>query len=129
MYRQVKQLLIGTLISLGVASASAHEMVPTYPEWERALYPNVLTTTVTIFNKRSDVEYYEIGVFDENFNPIFFVADYKVIQLKYLSSASIDIYIAKENEERVEYICSRSKIRKADETRTAVSSRICSRFR
>lgn len=129
MYRQVKHLVVGLLISLGVASAYAHEMVPTYPEWKRALYPNVLTTTVTIFNKRSDVEYYEIGVFDKEWNPIFFVADYKVVQLKYLSSASIDIYIQKENKDRAEYVCSRSKIRTADETRTAISSRICSRFR
>lgn len=129
MYCKIKQFAIGLFISLSAATAVAHEMVPTYPEWERALYPNVLTTTVTIFNKRSDVEYYEIGLFDEDWQPVFFVADYKVIQLKYLSSASIDIYIARENEDRVEYVCSRSKIRKADETRTAISSRICSRFR
>lgn len=107
----------------------AHEMVPTYPKWERGIYPGILSTTVEIFNKRKDVEYYEIGLFDKDWNPVYFVADYKVIQLKYLSSASIDIYIAKEEKDRVEYVCSRSKIRKGNETRTAVSSRICSRFK
>jgi hypothetical protein len=124
----MKKLLLGLILFMSGLS-HAHEMVPTYPEWKRGLYPNVVTTTVTIFNKRTDVEYYEIGVFDENWNPIHFVADYRVIQLKYLSSASIDIYIAKENESRVEYICSRSKIRKNDDIRTAISSRICSRFK
>ena len=88
-----------------------------------------MTTTIEIFNKRSDVEYYEIGLFDKEWNPVYFVADYKVVQLKYLTGTSIDIYIAKENRERVEYVCSRSKIRKGSDTRTAVSSRICSRFK
>jgi len=109
--------------------AFAHEMVPTYPQWKPGVYPGVLTTTIEIFNKRNDVEYYEIGVFDKDWNPVYFVADYKVIRLKYLSSASIDVYIARENRDRVEYICSRSKIRKGSDNRTAVTSRICSRFK
>ena len=123
----MKHFLMALLLVAGFAQA--HEQVPTYPEWKTGLYPGVLVTTIEIFNKRNDVEYYEIGLFDEEWNPIFFVADYKVIRLRYLSSASIDVYIAKENRDRVEYVCSRSKIRKGDETRTAVSSRICSRFR
>lgn len=123
----MKRLLLSLLLVVGFAHA--HEQVPTYPKWEKGIYPGVLTTTIEIFNKRNDVEYYEIGLFDENWNPIFFVADYKVIKLRYLSSASIDVYIAKENRDRVEYVCSRSKIRKEDANRTAVSSRICSRFR
>lgn len=125
----MKTVVIALLMFFVSGLSRAHEMVPTYPDWEMGIYPGVLTTTVTIFNKRNDIEYYEVGVFDENWEPIFFVADYKVIQLKYLSSASINIYIAKENKDRVEYICSRSKIRKGSETRTAVSSRICSRFK
>lgn len=123
-----KILALLTLLFLS-APLVAHEMVPTYPTWKRGVYPGVLTTTIEIFNKRRDVEYYEIGVFDQDWNPVYFVADYKVIQLKYLSSASIDIYIARENKDRVEYVCSRSKIRKGNESRTAVSSRICSRFK
>jgi hypothetical protein len=123
-----KLLIVFTLLFLSVPLV-AHEMVPTYPKWERGIYPGILSTTVEIFNKRKDVEYYEIGLFDKDWNPVYFVADYKVIQLKYLSSASIDIYIAKEEKDRVEYVCSRSKIRKSNETRTAISSRICSRFK
>lgn len=107
----------------------AHEQVPTYPKWERGFYPGILETTINLFNKRNDVEFYEIGVFDKEWNPVYFIADYKVIQLKHLQSASITIFIAKENRERVEYVCSRSKIRKENEKRTAVSSRICSRFK
>jgi hypothetical protein len=121
--------IVGFLLLVLSFQSISHEMVPTYPEWERGMYPGVLTTTIEIFNKRRDVEYYEIGLFDRDWNPVYFVADYKVIQLKYLSSASIDIYIARENKDRVEYVCSRSKIRKGNESRTAVSSRICSRFK
>jgi hypothetical protein len=123
----MKLLLLTLLVVSGVTYA--HEMVPTYPKWKPGIYPGILTTTVEIFNKRNDVEFYEIGLFDDDWQPVYFVADYKVIQLKYLSSASIDIYIAKENRDRVEYVCSRSKIRKGGESRTAVSSKICSRFK
>lgn len=123
----MKKLLLALFFVSGVAFS--HEQVPTYPEWKRGIYPGVLTTTIEIFNKRNDVEFYEIGVFDKDWNPIYFVADYKVVQLKYLSSASIDIFIARENRDRAEYVCSRSKIRKGGDTRTAVSSRICSRFK
>lgn len=121
--------LIFALAILFVSSSYAHEMVPTYPEWKRGFYPGILQTTIEIFNKRSDVEYYEIGLFDKNWKPVYFVADYKVVRLRYLSSVSIDIFIAKEKRDQVEYVCSRSKLRKGNESRTAVSSKICSRFK
>ena len=123
----MKRLLLTLLLMSGLAHA--HEQVPTYPKWEQGIYSGVLTTTIEIFNKRSDVEYYEIGVFDKEWNPVYFVADYKVVRLKYLTGTSVDIYISKESRDRVEYVCSRSKIRKGSESRTAVSSRICSRFK
>ena len=123
----MKRLLLTLLLVSGFTYA--HEMVPTYPKWKLGVYPGILTTTIEIFNKRNDVEFYEIGLFDKDWKPVYFVADYKVIQLKYLSGASIDIYIAKENKDRVEYVCSRSKVRKGGESRTALSSKICSRFK
>jgi hypothetical protein len=123
----MKILLLTLLLVSGLAQS--HEQVPTYPKWKNGIYTGILTTRIEIFNKRSDIEYYEIGVFDANWQPVFFVADYKIIQLKYLSSASIDVYIAKENRDRVEYICSRSKVKKGNTSVPAVSSRICSRFR
>ena len=124
----IKRIVVFLLLVLSFQSIS-HEMVPTYPEWERGIYPGVLQTTIEIFNKRRDVEYYEIGVFDQDWRPINFVADYKVIELKYLSSASINIYIARENRDRAEYICSRSKIRKDADIRSVIASRICSRLK
>jgi len=119
-------LLFSLIFSM---NSFADESIPTYPKWSNGIYPGVLTTTIEIFNKRKDVEYYDIGVFDKDWNPVYFVAEYKVIRLTYLSRTSIDIFIAKENREKVEYVCSRSKIRKEQSSRPAVSSKICSRFK
>lgn len=105
-------------------------MVPTYPKWELSyLGDNLVKTTMTMFNKREEIEYYEIGLFDDNWEPIPFVSQYTVLKIPYLSTVTFDVYIRKTDKYRAEYICSRSKIKKEDLTRTAVSSRICSRFK
>jgi hypothetical protein len=82
-----------------------------------------------MFNKREDVEFYEIGVFDENWNAIPFVTSYNIIKLRYLGHVAFDVYIRKDDVSRAEYICSKSKLRKDGNTKTAVSSRICSKFK
>ena len=125
----MKKLLSGLLLTVLASTSFAHEMVPTYPRWEPSQFGDVLKSTVEIFNKRADVEYYEIAIFDRDWNPVPFVTSYKVIQLQYLGTASIDVYIKKADRSRAEYVCSRSKLRKESETRTAVSSTICSRFK
>jgi hypothetical protein len=119
-------LLLSVLVSV---SSNAHEMTPTYPELRPSHVPDVYTTTLEMFNRRSDVEYYDIGVFDNDWNPIPFVSAYKVIRLQYLGHVKFDIYIRKRDVDNVEFICSRSKIRKEDVTRTAISSKICSRVK
>jgi len=82
-----------------------------------------------MFNKRAEVDYYEIGVFTAEWEPIPFVSNYKVFKIPYLSTVTFDIFIRDEDKNIVEFICSKSKLRKADVTRTAVSSRICSRVK
>jgi len=109
--------------------ALAHEMTPTYPKLEPSHLDNVYMVTMEMFNKRDDVEYYEIGVFDKEWNPIPFVTSYKIIRLRYLGHVSFDVYIRKQDVSRAEYICSKSKLRKDGNTKTAISSRICSRFK
>ena len=119
-------LLGGITISL---KAYSHEMTPTYPVWERAHLAGILKTKMEMFNKRSDVEYYAIGVFDKDWKPVPFVSAYSVVKLKYLGHLVFDVYINEEDKSIVEYICSKSKLRKEAEIRTAVSSRICSKFK
>jgi len=110
-------------------SASAHEMVPTYPKLEPAYVEGLYKTTMTMFNKRPEVEYYEIGVFTSDWKPIPFVSNYKVYKVPYLSTVSFDIYVRSEDRYDVTYICSVSKLRQSSRTRTAVSSKICSKVK
>jgi hypothetical protein len=107
----------------------AHEMTPTYPKLGPSHIDGVYTTTMEMFNKREDVEYYEIGVFDKDFKPVPFVTSYNVIKIKYLGHVTFDIYISKRDLDRAVYVCSKSKLRKDDVTRTAISSKICSKFK
>lgn len=127
----MKYFMIGICLVLFGQSVMAHEMTPTYPKLRPSHLDNVYVTTMEMFNKRQDVEFYEIGVFDENNKPIPFVSKYEVIQLKYLGHVTFDIYIRKSDVSRATYVCSTSKLRKQDsgETRNAISSRICSKFR
>ena len=46
-----------------------------------------------MFNRRKDVEYYEIGVFDEEWKPVPFVTSYKILKLNYLSHVKFDVYM------------------------------------
>ena len=117
---------IGVFLSLSV---SAHEMTPTYPSWKQSAFSGILQTTMEMFNKRQDVEYYEIGLFDKDWKSVPFVSSYKIFKLEYLGHVKFDIYIRKEDKGRAEYICSKSKLRKSDEVRTAISSKICSKFK
>lgn len=121
--------LLLIFVALSANKVYAHEMVPTYPKLEPSHLDGLIKTTMTVFNKRPEVEYYEIGVFDEEWNPLPFVSNYKIFKVPYLSTVSFDVYMRDEDKYKVTYICSRSKLRKADQTRTAVSSRICSKVK
>lgn len=108
---------------------NAHEMVPTYPKLVPSyMGENLVTTTMTMFNKRQEVEYYEFSVFTEDWQSIPFVSKYKIWKIPYLSTVSVEIFMNKKAAKDAVYICSRSKLRKVDLTRTAVSSRICSKI-
>ena len=119
---------LAIIISWAV-QATAHEMTPTYPKLRPSHLDNVYVTTMEMFNKRQDVEYYEIGVFDGEWKPIPFVSKYEIIKLKYLGHVKFDVYINNDDKKRAVYICSKSKIRKEEITRASIDSRICSKFK
>ena len=110
-------------------SVAAHDMTPTYPKWKMSFIPTAKMTTMQIFNKRSDVQWYEIGVFDKEWQPIPFVTRYKIINIKYLHRVKFDVYVNEENAKVAEYICSTSKLRGNDDFKPIVESKICSRFK
>lgn len=126
-----KQLIfvIAMMLLIISSAATAHEMVPTYPKVEPSFMTGLQKITMTVFNKRADVEYYEIGVFTADWKPLPFVSSYKVHKIPYLSSVSFDIYIRDADQYTVSYICTKSKLMKENKKRTAVSSRICSKVK
>ena len=110
-------------------SVAAHDMTPTYPEWKMSFIPSAKMTTMQVFNKRQDVQWYQIGVFDKEWQPIPFVTRYKILNIKYLQRVKFDVYVNSENVKFAEYICSTSKLRGNDNFKPIVESRICSRFK
>jgi hypothetical protein len=129
----MKYFMIGVLVSVLIAScteAMAHEMTPTYPKLKPSHLSGISVATMKMFNKREDVEYYEIGVFDSEWKPIPFVTSYNIIKLDYLGHVTFDVYIRDKDKTRATYICSKSKLRKSEKNpRTAITSRICSKFK
>jgi len=123
MYRSI------ILIALLCSNAIAHEMTPTYPEWKITAHDGIYKTTMEMFNSGTDVEWYEISVFDDDWKPIRFVTSYRIFKLEYLSATKFDVYINEKDKNRAEYICSKSKLKGIGEDKPMVESRICSRFK
>ena len=111
------------------SSVAAHDMTPTYPEWKLSLIPTAKMTTMQLFNKRQDVEWYKIDVLNKDFEVLPFVTRYKILNVQYLNRVKFDVYISNEYLDDAEYICSTSKLRSNDTFKPIVESRICSRFK
>jgi hypothetical protein len=107
--------------------AFPHQMVPSHPVLKQSHVSGILKAELELFNKRKDVEYYELGVFDADWNPIPFVSAYKVAHVRYLGHLKFDVYIRQDDKDRAEYVCSQSKLR-GESTGTLLASRICSRL-
>ena len=123
MYRYLILLLVMS------GYASAHEFTPTYPKLKNSYVKGVLYTTMTLFNMRKDVEYYEFGVFNAEWEKVPFAMQNKVMRFKHLEKKKIDIYIREKDKEEVVYICSKSKLIVTGSEKTSISSRICSKVK
>ena len=123
MYRSV------VLCLLLFNSAVAHEMTPTYPTWQVSYSGGIKKTTMELWNSREDVQYYEIGVFDDEWKPIPFVTSYKIMKVDYLSQVKFDVYIRENNIKDARYICSLSKLRSDNVSKTLLATQICSKFK
>lgn len=124
----MKLALILLLFSF-LGEAVGHEMTPTYPTFGPSHVSGVWKAELEMFNKRKDVEFYEIGVFDEDWKPIPFVSSYRVMRLKYLSHVKFEVFVSIGDVASAEYVCSMSKLRENSDKKPMVASRICSRFR
>jgi len=124
----LSKLIILFLGVATVASASAHEMTPAYPEVKPSHVKDVVKAEMSLFNSREDVEFYEVNLYDKDFKYIPFKTKYKLIRINYKERKNFTVYIRKKDLARATFICTTSKFRRGTTTRTLVSSRICSRL-
>jgi len=122
-------LLSKVLIFLGWATAvSAHEMTPAYPIVKPSHVTGVVKVDLSLFNSREEINYYEIGLYDLNWDRIPFSAVYRIIKVGYKERKNFSVYIRESDLDEAVYVCTTSKIRRQLETKTLVSSKICSRL-
>ena len=107
----------------------AHQFTPTYPKFVPAFVDGILSTRMELFNKRQDVEYYELDVYDANWKALPFATENKLINIRYLETKSVNVYIKAQDLSRIVYICTESRLRKQDTKDTVVSSKICSKVK
>jgi hypothetical protein len=122
-------LLSKVLIFLGWATAvSAHEMTPAYPIVKPSHVTGVVKVDLSLFNSREEINYYEIGLYDLNWHRIPFSAVYRIIKVGYKERKNFSVYIRESDLDEAVYVCTTSKIRRQLETKTLISSKICSRL-
>lgn len=118
---------IAAVVALFAATtATAHQWTPTYPKFENSFVEGVVVTTMKLFNRREDVRFYEIGVYDKEWNPIRFATAAKIVEMNYLEQKDIEIYVLESDCDQIEYICTVSKLL-LDDTDNGINSRICSK--
>lgn len=121
-------MLFLTMIS-GQATL-AHEFTPTYPKLEESYMEGVLSVKMRLFNKRDDIRYYRVGVYDAEWNKIpFVIMGGKTINVEYLETKNFDVYIQEKSRDSVTYICTKSLTLQDGSTRTVMASRICSKVK
>ena len=91
----------------------------------------LLVTEIELFNKRNDVEYYEIAVLDKDFKAVPFVSSFQVFKLEYLKKVKVEIYIRERDRQKAYYVCSRSRAPDSEKVNinTGITSMICSKFK
>lgn len=123
------KLLVTLFVVIG-GHANAHQFTPTYPKFETSFIQGVQQAKMELFNKRSEVWFYEIDVFDQDWNKLPFASSQgKIVRIEYLETKTIDVYVKTQDVSKVTYICTESRLLKQDVKGTAVSSRICSKVK
>ena len=108
---------------------NAHQFLPTYPKFENSFVQGIVYTKMELFNKRKEISFFELDVFDGDWNSIPFASENKLIRINYLETKSVNVYIKKEDLKRAVYICTESKIKKENIQATSIASKICSKIK
>jgi hypothetical protein len=109
--------------------AEGHQFTPAYPKLEVSYIDDILVAKMELFNSRNDVTFYELSVFDGNWNPMPFATTDKIIEVGYLQRKNIEIYVRAKDKDKIVYICSKSKLSPVGDQITVISSRICSKVK
>ena len=120
--------LIFVLCLFGFQS-NAHEMTPTYPVLDSSYINGVVVAKMKLFNRRQDVEYYEINVFTEDWKSVSFATTDRLLKVDYNKNKMFNVYIRFADVKRTKYICTTSKVFKGGNQETLVSSMICSKIK
>lgn len=124
----MKNLLLVLALLLASTPVVAHELTPTYPKLRPAYLDGLMVATVTMFNAREDVEYYEVGVFDLDWRPIPFATASKIMKVPYTERETFDVYVREKDKDRAIYLCTTSKLRADKPSNAVISSKVCSRL-
>ena len=126
MYTCIK---IGSII-LGLASSAyAHEQTPAYPKMKYSHVKNIVKYELSLFNQREDVRYYQVALFDKDFNSMPFSTKYRIIKVDYKEKVNFDVYVRKSDLDEATYICTISKMVKERSSRPVIASMICSKIK
>lgn len=118
-----------SILFIGLASiVHAHEMTPAYPELKPSHVSGVMKVHLSLFNQREDVKYYQIELFDLDFNSKPFSSTYRIMKVDYKERRDFEVYIRRSDLNNPLYVCTISKVVKSRGTRTLISSRICSKI-
>ena len=120
--------LIFALCLFGFKS-NAHEMTPAYPVLDSSYINGVVVAKMKLFNRREDVEYYQIDVFTEDWKPISFATTDRLLKVGYNKNKLFEVYIRFADVKKTKYICTTSKLIKKKYQEALVSSMICSKIK
>ena len=124
----MKAILVMLMLIGGYASA--HQFTPTYPKLDQSYIPNVLKAEMELFNGRTDVAFYELQVFDNEWNSVpFAVSEGKVVNVEYLKRKKITVFIREVDRDRAVYVCSVSKLIADNTNKASIASKICSKLK
>jgi hypothetical protein len=107
----------------------AHQFLPTYPKFQHSFIDGVMFTKMQLFNKRKEVEYYELNVYDDQWNKITFASETKLIRISYLQTKDVNVYVKKQDLLKVTYICTESKHQRENVQVAVIATQICSKVK
>lgn len=122
--------LITAVIFLSLASAvTSHEQTPAYPKMKYSTVKGVVKYELSLFNQREEIKYFQLALYDQNFEGLPFSAKYRIMKVDYQTRKNFNVYIRKQDLGRAMYICTISKVAKGISSKPFVQSMVCSKIK